>query len=78
MEDTSKLVRIYSGSGILTSLLKDELESSGIAALIKNEFQSGIISGFSGGAPSSLDLYIQESDVEKAVPIVNEFRAING
>lgn len=77
MEDASKLVCIYSGSEILVNLLKDELENSGIAALIKNEFQSGIISGFTGGTPSVVDLYIQEGDVENAAPIVSEFCRIN-
>lgn len=78
MEEGTKLVRIYTGTEILINILKDELEQSGIAAMVKNEFQSGVVSGFAGGAPAATDLYIQESDVEKAVPIVNEFRAING
>ncbi len=30
----SKLIRIYTGSVIVVNLLKDELESNGIAALI--------------------------------------------
>ncbi len=78
MEEGTKLVRIYTGTEILINILKDELEQSGIAAMVKNEFQSGVVSGFAGGAPAATDLYIQKSDVEKAVPIVNEFRAING
>lgn len=73
----SKLVRIYTGSSIVINLLKDELENNGIAALIQDDFNSGTIAGFSGGVPASVDLFIQQGDLEKAEPIISEFAKTN-
>jgi len=49
------------------------LEEVEISALIKDDFQSGLTVGFVSGVPSAVDLYIQESDLEVAEPIINEF-----
>ncbi len=38
-----------------------------LSSLIKNDFNSGITAGFSGGVPSAIDLY-----VERATPIIND------
>ena len=77
MKKENKLIRIYSGTELTVNLLKDELEKFGIAAMIQNDFNSGISAGFSGGVESSVDIFIQELDMEKAEPIVREFREIN-
>lgn len=71
------LIRIYTGSAIAVNLLKDELESNGIAALIRDDFYSGTLAGFSGGVPSCVDLFIQEADLEKAESIISEFAVSN-
>jgi len=57
----------------LVYLLKERLEEVEISALIKDDFQSGLTVGFVSGVPSAIDLYIQESDLKEAEPIVNEF-----
>lgn len=77
MKGNSNLIRVYSGTELTVNLLKDELESFGISVMIQNDFNSGISAGFSGGVPSSVDLFIQEYDLEKAEPIIQEFREIN-
>jgi len=77
MKKENNLKRIYTGTEITVNLLKQELESAGIATMIKDDFNSGISAGFSGGVPSAIDLYIQESDLEKAEPIITEFFRIN-
>jgi hypothetical protein len=69
----NNLIRVFTGSDISVTYLKERLEENGIAALIKNDFQSGISVGFVGGVPSAVDLYIQESDLEQAEPVINEF-----
>lgn len=69
----NKLIIAFSGSSITVTLLKEELENAGIAALIRDDFNSGIVAGFSGGVPSSVDLFIQEADMVKAQPIISEF-----
>jgi len=45
--------------------------------MIQNDFNSGVSAGFSGGIPSSIDLFIQERDLEKADSIISEFRKTN-
>jgi len=73
MEDKNKIVRVYSGTELKVNLLKEELDQNGITALIQNDFNSGVVAGFSGGGPTAIDLYILESDLKKAEPIIKEF-----
>ena len=77
MKENNQLIRVYTGSELTVYLLKDELEKSGIGALIKNDFKSGVSAGFSGGVSSAIDLYIQETDLPQAEIIINEFKVIN-
>jgi len=73
MKKENELIRVYSGTEISVNLLKDELESIGISSMIQNDYQSGITAGFFGGGTSAVDLFIQESDLELAEPLINEF-----
>lgn len=77
MEQSSNLIRVYTGTELTVNLLKDELESVGIPSMVQNDFISGVSAGFAGGLPSSIDLFIQESDLEQAEPIINEFNKTN-
>ncbi|HAF29116.1 MAG TPA: hypothetical protein DCG75_08720 [Bacteroidales bacterium] len=77
MKENSNLIRVYSGTELTVNLLKDELANFGISSMIKNDFNSGVSAGFSGGDPSSIDILIQEFDLEKAEPIISEFRETN-
>jgi len=77
MKEKSNLIRVYTGTALTVNLLKDELEKSGISGMIQNDFNSGVSAGFSGGVPSGVDLFIQELYLEKAKPIINEFKEIN-
>ena len=69
------LIKVYAGSELEVNLLKAELENQGISSIIKNDFASGVVAGFGGGTPSSIYLYVKESDVEKSNSIINEFMA---
>lgn len=77
MKDEDQIIRVYSGSEILVLMLKSELEACGIGAMMRNDFQSGVMAGFVAGIPSLADLYIRESDLEKAVPVIDTFIALN-
>lgn len=77
MNDKNKLINVYSGTELTANLLQIELEKVGISGVIRNDFYSGISAGFSGGVPSAINLFIQESDLKKAEPIIREFMAIN-
>ena len=77
MKEKTNLIRVYTGTELTVLLLKKELEKSGIYGIVQNDFSSGVSAGFSGGVPSSVDLFIQELDLQKAEPILVEFMAIN-
>jgi hypothetical protein len=53
------------------------LELIGIVGLIQNDFNSGMMAGFFGGSPSAVDLYVLESDLEKAESFIREFSKLN-
>ncbi|MCD6347431.1 MAG: DUF2007 domain-containing protein [Bacteroidales bacterium] len=72
-----KLVRIYTGTEVTCIVLKGELEAIGIDCLMKNTFRSSIQAGIGIVPQANDDVYIQESDLEKASPIIVEFRKIN-
>ncbi|HEY3390568.1 MAG TPA: DUF2007 domain-containing protein [Prolixibacteraceae bacterium] len=73
MKKGSSLIRVFTGTEFSVYRLKERLEEVGISALIKDDFQSGLSGGFVSGTPTAIDLYIQESDIEEAEPIINEF-----
>ena len=77
MDKNNNLIRVYTGSEITVNLLKDELEKTGISSIIQNDFNSGIIAGFATGTRYSVDLFIQEQDVNIANPIIKGFIEIN-
>ena len=76
MKENDNIIRIYTGTEILVNLLKDELEQAGITGVIQNDFESGTSAGIAGN-PSAIDLFIQESDLKKAKPILTDFLKIN-
>ncbi len=50
-----------------------KLEFPGV---IQNDFESGTSAGI-GGNPFAIDLFIQESDLKKAKPVLVDFLKIN-
>jgi len=40
---------------------------------MQDDFQAGLSAGFAGSTPSAIDIFIQESDLKKAEPIINDF-----
>ena len=77
MDTKNELVRVFAGSEITVNLLKYELENEGISTNIINEYEQSNFRGFSTGTPYSVDLYVLDTDLEKAEPIVKEFMKIN-
>jgi len=64
------LVLIYTGRIIIVERIQTELESNGIVSIMKDGFRQGIEAGFGGGVPSAIDLFVTQSDVEKAKEII--------
>ena len=77
MKEKNNLIRVYTGTEVTVLLLMDELEKNGIPGIIQNDFNSGVIAGFSAGTSSAVDLFIQETELKKAEPIISGFVQIN-
>ena len=69
MKESNNLIRVYTGAEASVILLKGELEQVGISPLIKNDFSDAWL----GVTPPAITLYIQESDIREAEPIIREF-----
>ncbi len=78
MKDNDELMRIFTGSEVSAMLLKGELEQAGIPAMTQNDYQSGLMAGFVGGVPSAVDVYINELDLARAEPVIDDFMKNNG
>lgn len=76
MDDHSKHTKLFTGSLIEIQRLQLDLDDNQIPSLVKNNFQSGIRSGFYGGSPSQVELFIYEEDLEKATPILEKFKKL--
>jgi len=74
MDDHSKHVKFFVGSLIEIQRLQLDLDENQIPSLVKNNFQSGISSGFYGGSPSQVQLFIFQEDEERATPILEKFK----
>lgn len=69
MKEKDNLIRVYTGTEVLVFILKDRLEETGIATTIQDDSNYN----FLRGVPTAIDLYIQQSDLKKAAPIISEF-----
>lgn len=78
MDDHSKHINFFTGSLIQIQRLQMDLDDNEIPSLVKNNFQSGLRSGFYGGSPSLVELFIYEEDKEKATPILEKFKEVMG
>ena len=66
-------VDFFSGTEIAINGLQRQLESIGVLGIIQNDFNSGNLAGFFGGTADTVRLKINESDIEKAKPILEEY-----
>ena len=67
-------IRIYSASSITILGLVSLLEQNGIAALVKDQVESGRLAGF-GTQYNDVDLFVLETDKLKALEIIRQFEA---
>lgn len=73
MSDT-KYIKIYTGNTIIIQVIKLRLEDAGINPIIKDETESGRLAGFGTALPSLPEIYVHESETDKAVRIVETVR----
>jgi hypothetical protein len=69
METDNNLIKVFAGPEATAIILKERLEEIGIDALIKNDTSSA----FFGGHTHVIDLFINESDLKEAKPLIEEF-----
>ena len=69
--EKDNLTLAFTGSEITAGILKEILENAKIAAFIKNENEAARVSGF--GSFGKCEVFILESDIEKAQPIIKDF-----
>jgi hypothetical protein len=67
------LIKIFSGSEILATTLKTNIEAIGVSVVVKDNIQSARLGGF-GNADAAVELFIQETDYGKAHPVIEKFR----
>jgi len=77
MKMKNKLIKVYTGTEVTVILLKGLLEEIGVTSTIQNNYKSGIEVGFVGGVQSAIDLFIQQSDFEKAESLIRDFISKN-
>mgnify|MGYP001036361514 FL=1 len=67
--------KIYGGSFILVELIRKKLEDQGITAVIKDETESGRLAGFGPTTFGHQDVFVHESEQEKAEQILTTILA---
>ena len=66
----SEYTKVYSGNFIITQMIKDKLETSGISPLIKDESESGRLAGFGASIQDYREVFVHNDELEKATTIV--------
>jgi len=70
----SEYIKIYTGNTIIVQIIKQRLEAEGINPVIKDETESGRLADFATSIPGFPEVYVHESENEKAVKIVETVR----
>jgi hypothetical protein len=76
MTTENPLVTIFSGNEFQAYALSAELEQAGVLNMIRNDQQTGNFMGL-GSIQFSVHVLIEESFMEKALPIIQEFNSRN-
>ncbi len=66
------LIKIFSGSEILATALKAKLEEKNIDVVIKDNNQANVLPSIQN--TKAIELFIQETNFNKANPIIEDFR----
>lgn len=70
---------VYTGSNVNVQHLQNLFNDSNIGSIVRNNFESGLRSGFGGGLPGQVQLLVQHKDFGKARKIVDEtFGPVSG
>lgn len=70
-----ELILAFVGSETTAGILKGVLEFEQIGSIVKNESEAARLSGF--GSTGRCEVFISETNVDKAKPIIEEFSKRN-
>jgi hypothetical protein len=73
MNKDEKTIRIYTGSAIEAQPLINGLNELEINPIIRDDHQSGILSGFATGVPGQIRMYIRNEEIAIAKPVLDLF-----
>ena len=73
MNKDEKTTRIFTGSAIEAQPLINGLNELDINPIIRDDHQSGIISGFATGVPGQIRLYIRKEELTTAQSVIDEY-----
>ena len=66
------LIKIFSGSEMLAQALQQKIEAIGVETVSRNNNQANVIPSIQ--TDKAVELFIQETDFNKANPVIEEFR----
>ncbi|AZJ36639.1 putative signal transducing protein [Tenacibaculum singaporense] len=69
----NKHIKVFSGSQIFVNRLSQLLNEIEVPYLVKDNKEAGRVAGF-GTLGNSIDVFIYESDLEKAQRIIDDFK----
>lgn len=71
----TEYVKIYTGDFLTSQRIQQRLEDIGINAVVKNEDESARLAGFANPVPSLQDIYVHETELEKARTVVDAIKS---
>ncbi len=73
MNKNEETTCIYTGSAIIAQPLINSLDQLDITPIIRDDNQSGILSGFAEGIPGQIRMYIRNEEVTIAKDVLDAF-----
>ena len=70
---TQEHIKVFTGTQLFVNRLGSLLDGAKIPSLIKDHVNSGNLAGF-GALGNSVELFIFNTDLEKATPIIEKFQ----
>lgn len=71
----TEYIKIYTGDFLTSQRIQQRLEDIGINAVVKNEDESARLAGFANPVPNLQDIYVHETELEKAKTVVDAIKS---